>query len=478
MNSNSTMNTTYYNISREGSEMTESPIIPLSLGQTYPRPQKSSSLPVGSREPELNKWKSRVPKTGNSPLVPKPLFSSAKIVVETEPIPTSNEAPVLSSAPNVQGIVPASPTSTAAPTTEVPTPISPSPSLFPIPPSAEGIVVSPVSMMSTGGLHASNSVVSRSSVYSQSTTGNTIAAGRPRPASSVYSQKTLTTIAASGSSSPRTPTMTNWAATLPGLPSSSALYAEAQISISGHQHMHAAVNMEQVAEEQEPATPYIQSQIQVPRLRSPSLPQDRGNRRRTISCATTTSPRMQVNDRRCLSGQQFVQSPEAVSQPEIHTMSVDYEGSNWPLQKPSVVHNIPHKHYVSRSQGSNFTGSEARSSHVANKESISSSFTHTAEHHNPDLASPRVSIADSRTPIYGPGEQRSGWWSDEEDPEQGRRRGNSVYAVIGMGNKASTEAQRRRTRKIRIIAGVSILVLLIIVGVAVGVTVGVQHKSA
>ncbi|KAJ8129170.1 hypothetical protein O1611_g4463 [Lasiodiplodia mahajangana] len=159
MNSNSTMNNAYYNISRarithgmdanmkasqEGSEMTESPIIPQSLGQTYPRPQKSSTLPATLREPELNKWKSRVPKTGNSPLVPKPLFSSAKIVVETEPIAASGEAPVLSSSvSNIQGTTPASPTSTAAPTTEIPTPISPSPSLFPIPPSADGIVVSP-----------------------------------------------------------------------------------------------------------------------------------------------------------------------------------------------------------------------------------------------------------------------------------------------------------------------------------------------
>ncbi|KAI1126130.1 hypothetical protein F5Y10DRAFT_245462 [Nemania abortiva] len=481
MTSNSTMNATYYNISREGGEMTESPVIPPSLAQGYPRPQKSSSLPAGLREPELNKWKSRVPKTGNSPLVPKPLFSSAKIAVETETIAASSEIPAPPSSSvvlNPQETVPTSP-STTAQTTEVPTPISPSPSLFPIPPSTDGIVVSPVSMMSSGGLHASNSVLSRSSVYSQSTTGNTRAAGRPRPVSSVYSQKTLATITAPAPSSPRTPTLTDWASTLPGLPSSSALYAEAQISINAFPLAHASMNMEQVAEEQ-PEPQYIQAQIQVPQLRSPSLPQDRGNRRRTISgAAATVNPYVHVKERRSVSGRQFVQSPELVSNPEINTMSVDYEGNDWPLQKPSVVHNIPPRHTVSRSQGSTVVAiSEPRSSHVANKESISSSFTHTPEHpehRNPDVASPRVSIADSRTPIYGPGEQRSGWWSDDEDLEQGRRRIDSVYTVIGIGGKASTEAQRRRTKKIRIIAGVSLLVVLIVVGVVLGVVLGVRQ---
>ncbi|KAI0805389.1 hypothetical protein GGR55DRAFT_654844 [Xylaria sp. FL0064] len=462
-----TMNNAYYNINRETGEMTESPVIPLTLAQTFPRSQQTSSHSAAkSKGPELEKWKSRVPKTGSSPLVPTPLFSSAKCVVEAEPMTAISEV----SSTNVPAAS-VSPTSTAVPTIADRTPISPSPSpsLFPLPPNAGGVVASPVS------LHPSNSVVSRSSVYSQSTMGNAaVAAAIPRPASSVYSQNTLTTVTAAPTtaSSPRTPTMTNWAAILPGLPNASALPAE----MHAHQQLHAPVPMEQVVEEQ-----LAPQQIQVPRLRSPSLPQDRGNRRRTIPSMGGGVNITHGRDRASYSNRPLVQSPEPVSYPEMRnsssTAAMDYDGSAWPLQRPSDIHNVPQKHYVVRSQGSvDISKSVSRAYHKANKESTSSSITQTVPHHHEaDLvASPRVSMADSHTPICGPGEQRSGWWTDEdEDVEQGRIRRFS-YAVIGMKEKVAAEVRSRRARKIRIIVGASILAVLVIVGVAVGATLGVR----
>lgn len=474
--------------------MTESPILPQPLTQNYSRPQRPSSLAARPREPRLDKWKSRVPKTRNSPLVPEPLFSSAKTVVETEPTAASSEvaAPSSSSLSNSLGTISDSATITVVPTTEAPTPISPSPSLFPIPPSANGIMVSPVSIVSPLTLHASNSVLSRSSVYSQSTTGTITASARPRPVSSVYSQKTLATIAATGPPSPRTPTMTNWTSTLPGLPSSGIPQAEAHMSMNAFPQTHIPVNMEQVAEEQ-PTPQYIQPLIQVPRLRSPSVPQDRGSRRRTISDTASMNPLAPRRDMRSASAQHLVQSPEPSPPPPPHAgintpppppppQATEYHGPGWPLQQPSIAHTTPQKHHVSRSQLSNVP-EPPYPSHIANKESISSSFTQSPPigHPLPDAASPRVSLADSRTPIYGPGEQqRSGWWSDEEDPEQGRRARRrdvsiSVYAAMGLGEKAGTEAQRRRTRKIRIMAGAIVLAILIIVGVVLGVVFGTRH---
>ncbi|KAI8951832.1 hypothetical protein F4801DRAFT_589471 [Xylaria longipes] len=458
------MNNTYFNISRDGSEMEESPIIPPTLVQSYPRPQQPSHPTAGSRGPDLDKWKSRVPKTGSSPLVPKPLFTSEKCVVEIEPGAATRE---VSASISTTGTVTVSstPTSAAASTTATLRPISPSPSLFPVPPSTYGVVASPVTMTSPVSLHPSNSVASRSSVYSQSTIGNTAVAARPRPVSSVYSQNTLTTMTVTAASSPRTPTLTNWSSTLPGLPSSG------MPPVNAYPQPRAPVQMEQVAEEQ-PAHQHTEAQIQVPRLRSPSLPQDRANRRRTLS--HTGGVNTYSRDSGSISSRPLVSSPEHISYPEIRTvLPVDYEGNDWPLQKPSVVHDIPRKHHVSRSQGSNVTASEPYSYHVANKESISSSSGRAAPH-EPDDSPPRASMAESHTPIFGPGEQRSGWWSDEEDVEQARSRVSRVsrYAAIRMKEKPTTEAQRRRARNIKIIAGVSILVILIIVGVAVGVTLG------
>ncbi|KAI1734806.1 hypothetical protein F4680DRAFT_330705 [Xylaria scruposa] len=449
MTTNSTINNAYINISREGSEMTESPIIPLTLTQNYTRSQQPSRSTSGPREPDLNRWKSRVPKTGNSPLVPKPLFTSEKCVVEIEPATTTSGVP----AP-----IPA--TNSAAPTTEPPTPISPSPSLFPVPPSADGIVASPVTMTSPVSLRPSNSVASRSSVYSQSTIGNTGAA-RPRPVSSAYSQNTLTTVTATATSSPRTPTLTNWSSILPGLQN------PGMPLVNAHPQPRAPIYMEQVVEEQ-PVHQHIQTQIEVPRLRSPSLPQDRINRRRTLSY--TGGLNTQNRDSGSISNRPLVSSPEHLSYPEIiRTIPIDYEGNDWPLQKPSVVHDIPRKHHVSRSQGSNI------SYHVANKESISSSSGHL-EPQDPYVISPRASMAESHTPIMGPSEQRSGWWSDEEDVEQAHN-GASRYSAIELKEKISTKSQRWRTRNVKIIIGASILAILIIVGIAVGVSLGTRRRS-
>ncbi|KAI1755693.1 hypothetical protein F4782DRAFT_486560 [Xylaria castorea] len=462
MTTNSTINNTYFNISREGSEMTESPIIPLTLAQNYTRPQQPSHSTTGSREPDLDRWKSRVPKTGNSPLVPKPLFTSEKCVVEIEPAAATSEVPASISTTDAVTIS-STPTSAAVPTTEIPTPISPSPSLFPVPPSTDGIVARPVTMTSPVSLHASNSVASRSSVYSQSTIGNTAIAARPRPVSSAYSQNTLTTVTATATSSPRTPTLTNWSSTLPGLQTSGMPLANA------YAQPRAPVYMEQVTEEQ-PVHQHIQAQIQVPRLRSPSLPQDRANRRRTLSY--TGGLNTHGRDSGSISSRPLVASAEHLSYPEIRTLPVDYERNDWPLQKPSVVHDIPHNNHVSRSQGSNISSSEPYSYHVANKESISSSSGQLAPQ-DPYVSSPRASMAESHTPIFGPSEQRSGWWSDEEDVEQAHN-GASRYADVGMKEKPSAEAQHRRARNIKIIVAASILAILIIVGVAVGVTLGVR----
>ncbi|KAI0534066.1 hypothetical protein GGR58DRAFT_484260 [Xylaria digitata] len=464
MATNYPMNNAYFNISQEANETAESPVIPLPLTQNFP--QQSSQSVNGLKGPELEKWKSRVPKTGNSPLVPKPLFSSAKCIVEVEQTAATSEVPTTTMSSTGLPTVTESPISTNVPTTANPTPISPSPSLFPMPPFADGIVASPVGITWPASLQPSNSVASRSSVYSQST-GNA-AAARPRPVSSVYSQNTLTTVSATAASSPRTPTMTNWVPVLPGLPNASATPA----GTHAQQQSHAPISIERVIEE-EPAPQQVQAQIQVPRLRSPSLPQDRGNRRRTISSVGGAS--IQGRDGTSISSRPLVQSPEPVLYPEMSMVAVDYEGSAWPLQKPSVVHNSPQKHHVRRSQGSIIVGSEPHSSHTANKESITS-FTQTAGRHEPEVASPRVSIADSHTPICGPGEQRSGWWTDEEDAERGRvnRFSRFSYAAIGMREKPATEAQSRRARRIKIIIGALILSIIIIVGVAVGVTLGTR----
>ncbi|KAI0551412.1 hypothetical protein F4679DRAFT_138536 [Xylaria curta] len=458
MTTNSTINNAYINISQEGSEMTESPIIPLTLAQNYTRSQQPPRSTTGPREPDLDRWKSRVPKTGNSPLVPKPLFTSEKCVVEIEPATAMSG--VAASIPATDPVMISSmTTNAAAPTTEPPTPISPSPSLFPVPPSADGIVASPVTMTSPVSLHPSNSVASRSSVYSQSTIGITGAA-RPRPVSSAYSQNTLTTVTATATSSPRTPTLTNWSSILPGLQN------PGMPIVNAHPQPRAPIYMEQVVEEQ-PVHQHIQTQIEVPRLRSPSLPQDRINRRRTLSY--TGGLNTQNRDSGSISNRPLVSSPEHLSYPEIiRTIPVDYEGNDWPLQKPSIVHDIPRKHHVSRSQGSNI------SYHVANKESITSS-GHLAPQ-DQYVTSPRASMAESHTPIIGPSEQRSGWWSDEDDVEQAHN-GASRYSAIELKEKLSTKSRHWRTWNVKIIIGASILAILIVVGIAVGVSLGTRRRS-
>ncbi|KAI1181268.1 hypothetical protein F4777DRAFT_526651 [Nemania sp. FL0916] len=479
------MNNMYYNISQEGSEMTESPIIPPSMAQTYSRSQPPTAK---FREPDLDKWKSRVPNTESSRLVPKPLFTSEKCVVEIESgsvasgetISTASNGPTPGSGVLLGHIAPA--------TMNI-TPISPSPSLFPIPPSTDAIVSSPVSMDSPVMLHPSNSVVSRSSAYSQS---KNAAAARPRPVSSIYSQNTLTTVSAVSASSPRTPIITEWVSSLPGLPRFDEPDAEMQASVNALPPTHLPTYMEQVPEE--PPTPhYIQAQIQVPRLRSPSLPQDRINRRRTVSGPVSASS--QETDRSGVNGSPFIPSPDSVIYPQINAVPMNYEGHDWPLQKPSVVHDMPQKHAVRRSEGSNVLKFQpSYHVHVANKASISSSITQTTpgiipEHPNAEATTPRPSV-DSRTPIYGPGEQQqqqSGWWSDDDEDAAEQGRGSNIARYAAKGKKrvtmtmamtktaAKANAQRLRARKIKIAVGASVVVVLVVVGIAVGVTFGTRH---
>lgn len=446
--------------------MIESPIIPPSLIRNYPHP-RSSPAAAGPREPELHRWKSRVPVTGSSPLVPKPLFSSAKCVVGIEVVAETSELPTSS----------ASPPSPAIPTAANATPISPSPPLFPVPSSTNSIVAGAVSITSSATLQASNSV------HSQSITDNTTAAAaaRPRPVSSCYSQNTLTTVTATVASSPRSPILPDWSSSIPaGLPSFDVCLAETQTDAITHAQIYAPAHMERVTEEQ-PVPQHIPVQIQVPRLRSPSLPQDRGSRRRTVPDPVNAVSH--GRGRGSSGGWSLIQSSERTIYPEINTVSVGYEESSWPLQKPCTVHSTPQSHEVSRSRVSNISTPESHSYHVANKSSISSSLTYTpghSEHHShpppPDVASPRSSVADSHTPIYGHGEQRSGWWSDDDDVGEARGR-NLRSAAIGIKEKLTTDGQGLRARKIKIIAGAFILGILIIVGVAVGVTLGVRRRN-
>ncbi|KAI3326960.1 hypothetical protein HD806DRAFT_485603 [Xylariaceae sp. AK1471] len=471
MNTNSTMNNAYFDISQDESEMAESPIIPKLPAQNYPRPQQPSYSSPGLRKLAIDRLKSRVPDAANPALVPVPLFSSAKCAVEAETIATMGDvAP--SSSTGLAAATP-SPTTTITMVTANPTPISPSPSLFPVPPSNEGILASPVSIVSPVSKEAPTSMLSPSSVYAQNSNGNTEAPIRPpRPASSIYSQNTVSTIVAA--SAPRTPTLTNWASILPGLPSPSPEppLSGTQMSEDAYRQSHDALHNGQVIEEQ-PAPQQIQFQIQVPRLRSPSLPQDRSGRRRTIS--NTNSTHVNRKEKGSISSlPPAVRISEPAPAP-VPYLGVNYEGGDWPLQKPSVAHNMPQKQYVHRSQGSDVSRHEPFIGHGANKDSISSSFTTTPGRPEPDVVSPRISLADSHTPIYGPNEQRSGWFSDDEDAEQGRD-GSSGYAAVGMKEKQEpVQARRQQTKKIKIIAGVSILVALVVVGVAVGVVFGARR---
>ncbi|KAI1827720.1 hypothetical protein F4861DRAFT_529203 [Xylaria intraflava] len=462
------MNNVYYNISRDGGEIIESPIIPIPQGQNHTRTQRPHK-PSGLRGLEADLWKSKAPTMGTAPLVPQPLFSSGN---------RATEAGV------GQAVAPAKSATPSVATTANPTPVSPlpSPSLFPIPPSSDAIVASPASLVSPLSIHHSNSL-SRSSVYSQNTVSNMTTSTRtPRPTSSIYSQNTMGNMAgaprppAAAPASPRTPTMTDWASVLPGLPNSAPVPTP-RGSVVPPQQVHPQV-LEAIhpAKQPEPSNQHIQVQIQVPRLRSPSIPQDRGSRRATL----TNPAAMQVHAHGRTNSTQRVQSPETASYLNMSAVAAaaaavipDHEGQDWPLQKPSVAHNAPdkRKHYVHRSRGSGSgfgTTPEPPFKHTANKASVSSSFTHV-EPADQYITSPRASMADSHTPMYGPGEQRSGWWSDDEDEEQGHAGGASLAAREMMKEKQGTEARRRVRRKIKIIVGVSAGVVVVIAGVAVAV---------
>ncbi|KAI1427451.1 hypothetical protein F5Y12DRAFT_173199 [Xylaria sp. FL1777] len=489
MDTHNTMNNASYKRNADTSEITESPIIPLAFMQNLPRPQQASQSAAESQGPELEKWKSRVPKTGKSPLIPTPLFSSEKCVVGVEPMATISEATVseatISDATTLSelpALVPVelsstnptiecvSPTSTAVPTTADPTPISPSPSLFPMPPATDGMgIKAPVP------LHPSNSVASRSSVYSQSTISNTLAPARPRPASSVYSQDTLAAVPAMPS--PPMPNLPAWVSELQeaGAPPFTEMNTDEQPQVP--------TPMEQVTEEQQAPQQIPSLESQVPLLRSPSLLQERGNRRRTMP-SPTGGVIMHGQDRTSRNSQPPAYSPEPSPPPEITTVAADTDGSAWPLQTPPAIHSIPEKHPARMAHGSGISRSVLRSYHVANKESTSSSITYPTpgQLEPPGIgdASLRASVADSHTPICRPAELRSGWWSDEEeDPEQQAARGSGLsFAVKGLKGgekeKMPADARSRRARRIRIMVGAAVVGVLIIVAIAVGAAVGTR----
>jgi len=448
--------------------MAESPVIPKLLAQDYPRPQPSAPTLSTSKGSELDRLKSRVPSGTDSPLVPVPLFSSAKQVVKV-----GNAPPVGQTAATLKAT--GSSMATIVTTMVNPTPDSPSPSQFPLPPHQGDMVASPVDMVSpVSSVQAPTSIPP--SYQQAANSDNARNAELARPASSIYSEFTMSTMAAA--SSPRTPTMTNWASVLPGIPSPDPNAAGMHTSTGLDSEKSVSLETGPVVEEQL-APQHIQVQIQVPRLRSPSLPQDRSNRRRTVSNAASVSANgLGAGSVSSLPPAVCHPQPTSAPEPAIDRIAMDYEGSDWPLRRPSVVHNnMSYKQYVHRSHGSDSTKYDPYHSHghVANKESVSS--TNTFGHFNPHdsyIASLRVSVADSHTPIHGPREQRSGWWysdDDDDDVEHARIGGGTGYAAVRIKEaEGQMDAQRRRSRKFKIIVGASVLVVILIgVGVALGV---------
>ncbi|KAI0395155.1 hypothetical protein F5Y17DRAFT_424661 [Xylariaceae sp. FL0594] len=447
------MNNQFYNITRDESPMTESPVIPKLLVQNYSRPHPAAQkASLASDVSKLDRLKSRVPDRTDSPLVPMPLFSSTPEVVAAETVPSVGETAAALRAATLSA------RTTMIETTANPTPISLSPSQFPLPPLQGGNTANSVDMVSPV-----------STIQGPS---------RPaRPVSSIYSQVTMST------TPPRTPTMTNWTSGLPGIPSPDPNVAGMRTSSSSSSDK-TTVSSITPTEGEQPTTPPqpIQVQIQVPRLRSPSLPQDRlsRTRTRTISNAAGTAAAngMAVGSVSSLQSAVY-HHPE----PALASQPTTYSGDDWPLQRPSIAHSqdTPYKQYLRRSRGSDRLPIhyDAYHSHLK-KESVSST-NHTFGHtHEPDayVASPRVSLADSRTPIRGPGEQRSRWWQSDDDGDDVERAtrggggGDNGYAAAGMkeGGQMTDARQTRWSKRNKIIVAVSVLVAVLIgVGVALGV---------
>ncbi|KAI8623131.1 hypothetical protein F5Y19DRAFT_393849 [Xylariaceae sp. FL1651] len=484
-----TTNTTYFNLQRDGAEMAESPIIPGLLAQNYSRQKRSApSESQVTRPTKADPWKLGAIDKANATFIPAPLFSSEKCVVETRTEAEDRLPPATISNTEIPSIgiatATASPTTTTtATTTASATPITPSPSLFPVPPSNKGIIASPVSMALPGSVYASSSALPRSPAHSQDNSSKTAAAGPgPRPSSSVYSQNSSSSVNTMvATSTPRTPTLTSWESTLPGLPAPGASFARTSTQTGAHSDVQPSFHNEQDTwEQQKPQQ--IQVQIQVPRLRSPSLPQDRASRRRTISSTSSANNRNGRGKRSVNSLPPAVQELRPMSVPETgaHTAVTDYEGGDWPLRSPLVTQNMESAR-VRKSKDTDTAARETFPNHFAQTEFIPSPIkpnpgpehVHSGYHADAHTTSPRPSLADSQTPINGPGEQRSGsWFSDDEDAEQAR--GVAGYAAVETARE-KTEAQRRRTRKIKIIAGASILAVLVVVGVAVGVALAVAR---
>ncbi|KAI2627227.1 hypothetical protein GGS21DRAFT_493072 [Xylaria nigripes] len=453
------MNNTYFNISRDGGEMIESPILPTLTGR--PRFNTVPMTAASARSESETGGASRSPMARNTYMLPQPLFSSARLgpaenqtMTPVSPVTTyttttmtesATASPTLSNfpmpptmadtpqklvsmqtAPRNPALSPLamqlpmaeSPQNTVPPFLTRTPPRTPTFNIQHAMPEGHQNTVPPLCLQTHLQSPAASVPRPASSIYSQHTTANMRpprTASPTRPASSIYSQSTVTMV----SEPPRSPTMTDWASTLPGLPNS---------------HAYAPPTRMECVKEEPP-------QIQVPRLRTPSLPQDRG--RKTSLAGSVV----------------FVPSPEPVLSREPTAAAEHGDAQCWPvLQKPSATHNAPEtRHYVHRSRGS---GSGSVLSHDARGPSAAAgSSAPRAEE-----GSPRNSMVDAHTPIF---EQRSGWWSDDDDDEEVEDVEARAANRVALATKAKKAVQKKKNRTLLIIGAV-LVVAAVVAAIGVG----------
>ncbi|KAI0154185.1 hypothetical protein GGR57DRAFT_502764 [Xylariaceae sp. FL1272] len=501
------MKSTHSHLIREQNEMTESPIIPRSLSQQFLQTeQQGQSYTTVTRQQMAGS--ATVMNTGSTPTYafPVPPLSArpsqesigffpacvmGNITQTGVPMGMRNKIPEPPSVPMTY-----SPATTIATTMATTTPISPSPSLFPLPPAPPGIVASPATI----------SPVSPFSHHRRDSEHTIITATpAPRPVSSVYSQSTF----AGANSSPRTPTLPSWDATLPGLkaPSSSYINHARSSTTIGIPLQQQTTNQEFFIEPlrinqpaSQPTQPQpqetnqnIEVRIQVPRLRSPSLP----GRRRTLSNAAHGDLSLFPSPREYnpipLNNLPLTQpSPPLIHQPPKPVFApMSYEGGDWPLPSQPfntgpasrgsnassstlIPRTLERPYYNTNSNPNTPTPTKVGFITSTNGHKSSLATEGTEEPSSP--TSPRTSLADSRTPIYGPGE-RSRFGEDfehERTVEEGRYAGaRGDYGNVEI-KRPVTGGGRKRLRWIIILAVV--VFLLVVVGVAVGVVFGMKGK--
>ncbi|KAI1263814.1 hypothetical protein F5Y18DRAFT_392806 [Xylariaceae sp. FL1019] len=511
MRPNTTMKSSHYNLSREESEMTESPIIPRSMSQQYLQPEQLGELYTVMTRQQID-GSAGVMGAGSIPTYAFPVPPSpAKPSQESTAFFPACVMGNITQAGVPKGlrnkipeppIVPMtySPATTIATSMATTTPVSPSPSLFPLPPAPPGIVTSPatVSPVSPFSHHRRDS---------EQTIRTTTPA--PRPVSSIYSQSTF----AGSTNSPRTPTLPSWDATLPGLTAPSSSYTNhartsTTIGIPLQQQQPSQefsiepLRINPQASQQQPPQPRdsnqnIEVRIQVPRLRSPSIP----GRKRALSNAPNgdlslfPSPR-EYNPIPLNTLPPSQPSPPLMHQPPKPVFArISYEGGDWPLpsqpfntaisgpasrgsntSSSTIVPRILERPYHSNKSNPN-TPTPTKAGFVTNMNAHKSSLATERTEEPSSPTSPRTSLADSRTPIYGHGE-RSRFGEDfarELTVEEGR------YGSAGgdYGNvelkRPVTGGGRKRLRWIILLAVV--IFLLVIVGVIVGVVVGLKGSK-